>query len=397
MKKFCLVAAGIFLSIFAATAQDVDSAAYKSKKLTLEEADLISSYYSQTGDHASVTGGIGTQKLTDISNIIDVKLYKYNKKGNKHHFGLEMGIDHYTSASSDQIDLKANSSASHGDTRFYPSLSWSVDNEKHNYSVGANISFSQEFDYQSRGFGLDFSKQSKNKNTEVSFKAKAYLDQVKLVYPVELRSNSGGRGGDDYATTSRNSYSGSLSVSHVLNQRFQFMLIAELIKQTGFLSLPFHRVYFTNGSVHTEQLPSSRLKIPLGARASYFLGDKMVLRGFYRYYHDDWGLNANLAELEVSYKVSPFFSVVPFYRFYQQSGADYFKPYATHTASDAYYTSNYDLSNFTSHFFGGGLRFSTPGGILGIQRFNMLELRYGFYKRSDGLQSSIVSMNLKFK
>ncbi len=56
-------------------------------------------------------------------------MVKYDSKQRKNKFNLSVGVDHYTSASSDMIDLKANSSASHADTRIYPSLQWSRENE----------------------------------------------------------------------------------------------------------------------------------------------------------------------------------------------------------------------------------------------------------------------------
>jgi len=64
-------------------------------------------------------------------------------------------------------------------------------------------------------------------------------------------------------------------------------------QQTGYLSLPFHRVYFNNNSVHQEALPDKCFKIPLGVRTNYFLGDKIIHRAYYRYYTDDWGLKSN--------------------------------------------------------------------------------------------------------
>lgn len=399
MKKTCLSVVGIFLTFFASYAQSPpkDSSTYKSRKLTFEEANLVSSYYSQDGNNAAVTGGIGSQKLSDISNTIDLKFIKYDKKERKHSFDLEVGIDHYTSASSDKIDLYANSSASHADTRIFPSVSWSVENEKKGSTFGAGLSSSTEFDYQSFGANISFAQKTRNRSGEFSAKAQAYIDKVSLIYPTELRSG-GGREDNDYATTSRNSYSGSLSYSQIINQRLQLMFIADLIYQSGYLSLPFHRVYF-NGATSPviEKLPDTRMKIPLGFRANYFLGDKIILRSFYRYYHDDWGLSAHTLEFEAPVKINPFLSVTPFYRFYQQGAVDYFAPYKIHTAADQYYTSNYDLSKFNSNFYGAGFRIVPPKGVFGIQRLNMLELRYGHYTRTNGLKSDIVSMNLKFK
>lgn len=372
-----------------------DSSAYAMRKLKMEEANLVSSYYGQNGDHAAVTGGIGTQQLTDIANVFSIKLVAYDKKARKHSFDLEAGIDHYTSASSDKIDLKANSSASHADTRFYPSVAWTMENDKKGTSIGAGIYYSREFDYQSVGTSLSFSKKTANKNGELSVQLHAYFDQVKLVTPVELRP--GGENDRHYGTSGRNTYAGSLSWTQVINKNLQVAILADLVQQQGFLSLPFYRVYFQDGSVHQEKLPDSRLKIPIGFRANYFLGDNIIIRTYYRYYKDDWGAAAHTANLEIPVKITPFFSVSPFYRFYSQTAIKYFAPYEVHTVQDQYYSSNYDLSGFNSNFIGAGIRMAPPKGVLGMQHFNMLEIRYGHYTKNINMNANIVSLNIKVK
>ncbi|MBL7733328.1 MAG: DUF3570 domain-containing protein [Chitinophagaceae bacterium] len=406
MRKVCLSIAGIFLTLFASFAQSSpkDSSQYQSRKLSFEEANLVTSYYKQDGNNSAVTGGTGSEKLTDISSAFEVKLTKWDKKFRKHNFDIEVGIDHYTSASSDKVDPNTISSASHADTRIYPSLNWSMENEKKGSTFGAGISLSSEFDYQSLGFNVMVAKKTNDRNGEFTAKAQVYLDRLKYILPVELRTpGSGGTGGggddehDDYPSKSRNSYSGSLSYSQIINQRLQLMFIADLVYQKGYLGLPFHRVYLSNNSVVVENLPDTRLKIPLGFRANYFLGDKIVLRSFYRYYTDDWGLTAHTAQLEGSFKITPFFSVTPFYRYYTQTAVDYFAARGIHKTTEQFYTSNYDLSAFNSNFYGAGFRITPPKGVFGIQRLNMLELRYGHYTRTNGLKSDIVSLNLKFK
>jgi hypothetical protein len=373
-------------------AKSADTTAYKSTKLKIDEINLVSSYYKQDGDNAAVTGGIGSEQLTDIANTLDVKLIKYGKTGKKHTFDIEVGIDHYTSASSDKIDLSANSSASSADNRFYPSLSYSVENEEKGNTFGVGVSSSTEFDYQSFGANISYAKKTKDKNGEFTARFQAFLDQVKIIKPIELRAQ-----GEGYGTENRNTYALSLSYSQVVNQNFQLMLLADVITQQGYLSLPFHRVYFNDASVHQELLPDTRLKIPVALRASYFLGDNVIIRAYYRYYADDWKLTSHTANLEVPVKISPFFSVSPFYRFYSQSAAKYFKGYGLHDASDSFYTSNYDLSGFNSNFLGMGLKYSPLKGVFGIKNFHTVEMRYGHYDRSTNLVSDIFTINLKFK
>jgi hypothetical protein len=395
MKRVFLTAAGLFALLHSHAQVSNDSTGFKSRKLKLEEINLVSSYYSQNGNNAAVTGGLGSEKLNDIANVFDIKLTKYDKKLRKHTFGAEIGIDHYTSASSDKIDLKANSSTSHADTRFYPGINWSVENEKKGITFGAGLSSSTEFDYQSFGGNINFSKKTKDKSGEFTAKLQAYLDQVSLIAPIELRTR--GNGEDDYPSAARNTFAVSLSYSKIINERLQIMFLTDVIQQKGYLSLPFHRVYFNDATVHQENLPGSRFKTPLGFRANYYLGDKFIIKTYYRFYKDDWGLTSHTANIEVPVKITPFLSVSPFYRFYNQTAVKYFAPYQKHSAQDQYYTSNYDLSGFNSSFFGAGVRLAPPKGVLGMQHFNMIELRYGHYTQSRGFNSDIISMNLKFK
>lgn len=382
------------LSMFRLSAQEkpADSTAYKSTKLKLEEVNLVSSYYKQNGNNSAVTGGIGTEELTDISNAIDVKLIKYGKSGLKHTWDLEIGIDHYSSASSDMVDLQANSSASSADTRFYPSVSYTRENEEKGSTLGAGVSSSIEFDYQSFGGNMSYSKKTKNRNGEFTAKVQAYLDQVKMIIPIELRLPGAPSG-----TESRNTFAGSLSYAQIVNKNFQVMFLADIITQQGYLGLPFHRVYFDDSSVHIEKLPDSRLKIPVAVRASYFVGDSFILRGYYRFYSDDWGLKSHTADLEVPVKLSTVFSISPFYRYYTQTAVKYFKGFEEHTAASEFYTSNYDLSRFNSSFFGMGMKYTPLKGVFGLKHFHTLEFRYGHYTKTTNMVSNIVSINIKYK
>ena len=183
----------------------------------------------------------------------------------------------------------------------------------------------------------------------------------------------------------------------MINQNLQVMFLADIITQNGYLSLPFHRVYFDDATVHQENLPDTRLKIPIAARASYFIGDNIIVRAYYRYYSDDWKLSAHTADLEIPVKITPFFSISPFYRYYSQQGTKYFKGYKEHTSSEEFYTSNYDLSTFDSSFFGAGVKFTPPNGVFGIKHFNTIEIRYGHYSKTTEMAADIVSINLKYK
>ena len=391
----------MYIGILSAFSQNSlqDSTAYKSRKLKLEEINFVSGYYHQNGNNSAVTGGIGTEKLTDFSNTIELKLSKYDSRLRKHSFDFELGIDNYTSASSDKIDHNV-SSASLSDTRIYPSVAWSIQNEQKGTTLGFNASFSNEYDYNSIGIGSTFAKASKNNNREFTAKLQAYFDQWSVIYPIELRNNNGPRGDDRngiIGNSPRNSFSASLTYSQIINQRLQVQLIAEPTYQNGLLATKYQRVYFTDGSLKAETLPGKRFKIPVGIRANYFLADKFVIRSFYRYYQDNWGLKAHTFEMETPVKISPFFSISPFYRFYAQNAVPYFAPYAQHNPLAVYYTSDYDLSKFSSNYLGANFRIVPQKGVFGIQHLNSMEVRYGHYMRSNGLNANQLTLHLRFK
>jgi hypothetical protein len=67
MLRITLAALGIYVTTLVGLAQSVvDSSSYKSRKLKLEEVNFVSSYYRQDGNNSAVTGGIGSDELTDF-------------------------------------------------------------------------------------------------------------------------------------------------------------------------------------------------------------------------------------------------------------------------------------------------------------------------------------------
>lgn len=370
------------------------------RTLKLDEVNIVSAYYAQDGNHSAVTGGIGTEKLFDIANSLDIKLSFIDKKARKHSITAEAAIDYYSSASSDNIDPRSVSSASMSDVHFYPTLSWSRKDDKTHKTVGASFSYSTEWDYQSYGGNLNFSKSSKDNNTELSVKLGAFFDTWSVILPYEVRPEgygSGAEGDDNIDYKRRNSYNLSIGVSQIINKRLQVMAVVEPSYQEGLLSTPYHRVYFTDGTLKVEKLPGTRAKLPIGLRASYFLGDRFIIRSFYRYYQDNWGMKAHTVSLEVPIKITSFVSVTPHYRFNSQTAVKYFGPINSHKLTETYYTSDFDISDFRSAFWGAGIRIAPPDGVLGIKHWNTAELRYGHYNRSNGMVANIITLSAKFK
>jgi hypothetical protein len=401
MKRLYFGIALLFLPfLFTYTkGQTVDTVA--KKHITVDEVDFVSGYYSQSGNHSAVEGGQGTEALTSLSAEMSLTLTLHAT--NLHTFKLSAGIDHYTSASSDKIDESSMTSAStlsrasYNDTRYSPSLAYTYSHLKSNNNVGLSASYSKEFDYESKGLGVLFLDGSADGNQSLQLSLNGYFDRMKLIYPVELRPPGYGSGNHHdplpIDMADRNTLTAGAVFTRIINKRLQMALLGEVTVQQGMLATPFHRVWFYDAAdPAVEKLPDSRLKIPVALRLHYFAGNRTVLRGYYRFYTDDWGLTAHTCQLESAVKLNRALSVSPFYRLYQQTAANYYAPYNSHQSGTDFFTSDGDLGAFSSHQPGVAIRFTTGESMTYLKE---IELRYAAYFRSDGLKAGSVCVAMR--
>ena len=275
---------------------------YKKRVLETTEVDFLMSYYSQKGNHASVTGGIGNEKLTDITPtfVVAIPLNADDV------LTVDAGISAYTSASSSNLDpfdasgasggeyddddgggtassvtgspWVASSGASSGDVWGSINLNYSHSSDDRNSIWSANAGFAAEYDYTSVGFGGGYTKLFNKQNTELSIKGQVYLDTWSPKYPTEIDSyneadqnlnngffaninildqagqiidKNGPQAWSPFNTTliqdkARNTYSLSLSWSQIINRNAQFSLFFDLVQQQGWLANPMQRVYFAD-------------------------------------------------------------------------------------------------------------------------------------------------------
>lgn len=408
---------------------------FKKRVLESTEVDFMLSYYNQDGVHSSVSGGIGSEKLTDIASNIVVAI----PMNDDDILTIDAGISAYTSASSSNINpydsknptpWQSSSGASEQDALVSLVANYSHSSDDRNFIWNADVSFSNEYDYTSIGFGGGISKLFNDKNSEVSVKVNAYLDQWRPIYPGELRNGNYPSYNPlfnpnfvAWHSTARNSYSASISFSQVLTKKTQFSIFFDLVQQDGKLSTPYHRIYFadkpdyyvgnlsfvpnyensSNAGVYRladaiEKLPSSRFKLPIGLRWNYYINETFVVRTYYRYYTDNWDITAHTASIEVPIKLTDKFTVSPMYRYYTQTQSKYFAPFEKHLSTEEFYTSDYDLSSFDANQYGLGVSYTDIFTSSKIWKFGLknIDFRFNHYDRSDGLSSNIASLGFKF-
>lgn len=486
MNKYFVFLFGVLFtfSLHAQISPRDSSQVYKKRVLESTEIDFLSSYYTQDGENASVTGGIGTEELDDITGAIVISI----PLNDDDVLTANVGISSYTSASSSNLNpfdksgasrngehededeyeddyqnvisgdevtgspWVASSGASRQDTWISGGLDYSHSSDDRNTILNANASMASEYDYFSVGFGGGLTKLFNEKNTSVSVSGKVYLDQWKPVYPTELDSylevdgdldegffkgvpiwddsgneNRNWKPVDGYArieNKARNSYSISISFSQILSKNAQFSLTFDAIRQSGLLANPMQRVYFKDAAdyfignsssipIYTspgnkdvfqladdiERLPKNRLKLPVGLRFNYYVNEFIVLRTYYRYYFDDWGINSHTASIEVPIKIlMGKITFYPSYRFYNQTAADYFKPFNEHISTDEFYTSDYDLSKYRANQFGFGVTYTDVLSQMKLWKIGLksVDLKFYRYDRNITFSSNLVTLGVKF-
>ncbi len=197
MKNILLLTSLFFITIAFSQEQFQDSSkAYKKRVLENIEIDFLSSYYTQDGDNAAVTGGIGTEELTDFATDIVVSI----PLNDDDVLTINAEISAYTSASSSNLNPfdNDNSSAdtegpwvestgdSRKDTWIHGNVSYSHSSDDRNKIWSANLNFAAEYDYTSAGVGGSYTWLFNQKNTEFGIKGNAFFDTWNPQTPVEL-------------------------------------------------------------------------------------------------------------------------------------------------------------------------------------------------------------------
>lgn len=388
MKKKHLIVGSLLWFQFFANAQKPRE---KKQQIPKNEIELVYNHYTQTGNNSAITGGIGTEELTVYGPNLTYKR-KFKKDAS---VSIKAGTDIISSASTDKIDY-IDSSASSLDARTYGQLTYSK-KMKPTFSFHTGVGSSIESDYFSMNgqFGVNIHQLKKNRSFGANFQYynddlrwgrlnEDYYRPVELIYPAELRPK------EFYDVYKRYSYNLKLNWNQVVNKRWRVGLFPAVVYQNGLLETPFHRIYFSDESLGVEQLPNNRWKFALGLKANQFVKGKTILKHSVQAYQDTFGIQSfSLSEVMV-YKWKPNLMISPKVRWYQQSQADYFQPYASHYVGSKFYTSDYDLSQFQTIELGTGVKFKPIK-----QKNQVAHISYNYLHRSNHLNAHSLTLAVK--
>lgn len=272
-----------------------------------------------------------------------------------------------------------------------------ISGDFHSYNKSSDsalsISYSTENDYRSFGFGYSGSFQFNQKQTSINYginTAKDYIDASDPdLYPDTPRPV--GKTKDRLGVVL--GFSQVLTKNTLVGASFGYNALS------GYLSDAYKQAWIVNvedNELNTVQdsRPDKHNQGSLSLMLrEFFPSANAALHLDYRHYTSDWNVDSDTVELAWYQNLGKGWQLIPSFRFYQQTQAEFYRPFYENKRKDGYYSSDYRLSDFSSN----------SGSIKVAKKFDKLniDLAYETYEATGdnpGLISyEFISLGMGYK
>lgn len=229
-----------------------------------------------------------------------------------------------------------------------------------------SANFSKEFDWLSLGGGYTYSQDFNQRNTTLSTGIGLTADTISPIggTPTPLAAMAPPaspqlKGGDE----SRSSVDLMIGITQVLSRKTITQLNLGISQSSGYHTDPFKIVSLIddnpgpaygqpNGTYLFESRPDSRQRTTLYWKIAHHLTED-VINFAYRYYTDDWGVDAHTMDLKYRWRLSERDYLQPHIRYYSQTAADFYRH--SLLASEAlpeYVSADFRLGEFETMTYG---------------------------------------------
>lgn len=161
-----------------------------------------------------------------------------------------------------------------------------------------------------------------------------------------------------------------------------------------------YRNVFAGGSIVPERHPDRRQRQDAFLKLNQYFENRSSLRLNYRYYVDDWGISSHEAQTKLSQYVTHGLFAEYTYRYYTQTGADFYRAlYTTTNGVDGYLSGDYRVAPLSSHLFGVELNVdlgTLASEVPALRRMNV-RCSYERYFNSNNYSANIVETGLDFR
>ena len=162
-----------------------------------------------------------------------------------------------------------------------------------------------------------------------------------------------------------------LALSQVLTKNLIMSLNYDAVTDEGFLHNPYRSVRYIDTSNTTslttgtqkEVYPETRTSNAIAAQIKYYLPYRATIGAGYRFYTDDWDIEAHTAEIGYTHPLGDKWIIDLGYRYYTQSNADFYSDLFPRQDAQNFLARDKELSEFTDHsvMFGIGYEFLGHG------------------------------------
>ncbi len=229
-------------------------------------------------------------------------------------------------------------------------ISAGVDYLRGSTLLGFTYTNSDENDYTANTFGVSVSQEIFGGMTTVSMGYVRGFDDV-------------GRSDNPDFSADVDRHAWRLGLTQVLTRNLIAEIAFETISDEGFLNLPYRQVRFldpdsaTGFSWEPEVYPNTRTSNAIALRSRLHLPFRAALQTDYRYYADSWDIDAHTAEIGYTHGVLDRWTLDVGYRYYRQSGADFFSDLFPFRESQNFRGRWKEISAFDSHAFRVGVNY----------------------------------------
>lgn len=257
------------------------------------------------------------------------------------------------------------------DTRFSASASWDIPLSQYLRGVFSG-SLSSELDYTSLGTSASLARDFNQRNTTLSFGVALGIDLINpsCGTPIALSPMPAPVipvGEDDEGCTIGTGLHGKkdiseflLGLTQVINRRTLMKFNYSIGQTSGYMNDPYKLVSVIDGITGElrpidpyifESRPDSRKSESLYWRTKHQLGEDVIDLS-YRYFWDDWDIRSHTVDLTYRFEFDSGNYLQPHLRYYQQSAASFYSPYAVNGQISDTISADYRLADMTSTTIG---------------------------------------------
>jgi hypothetical protein len=259
--------------------------------------------------------------------------------------GLDLDVTHETMSGAspyfivpdaDGNPLQVMSGASIEDTRTDALLKSSYYFDRGRLSATSGVSV--EKDYRAVSGGLEGELHFNDKNTTLSAGGGFSIDRIEPtdsdLFPLRPERER------------KDSVSAFAGVAQVLSRQAAIQSTVSLKRSSGFLADPYKQVLVA-GNLVADKRPDVRKQISWLTRyRHHFSSVAGTLHADYQLYVDDWDVTSHTLELAWYQSLWDSIRLIPSFRYYSQTEADFYGPYFTELRRDHNYSSDYRLSPY---------------------------------------------------